>query len=161
MSEKKVGKRLLTWVLVLVMTLSLLPLNVLADEIPETDNTLGKVTATKSCTTEPDEHGNYTITLTVRGTPVPSSETTTTSANADVVLVVDNSGSMSSSVGYPCSTPKDHFRPTGGDQFIALRWKIFTCPECKRYREVPYLRGIQEKHRRLLRCGSSCLHNRG
>ena len=34
MSEKKVGKRLLTWVLVLVMTLSLLPLNVLADEIP-------------------------------------------------------------------------------------------------------------------------------
>ena len=31
MSEKKVGKRLLTWVLVLVMTLSLLPLNVLAD----------------------------------------------------------------------------------------------------------------------------------
>lgn len=130
MSEKKVGKRLLTWVLVLVMTLSLLPLNVLADEIPETDNTLGKVTATKSCTTEPDEHGNYMITLTVRGTPVPSSETTTTSANADVVLVVDNSGSMSSSVGYPCSTPKDHFRPTGGDQFIALRWKIFTCPEC-------------------------------
>lgn len=30
MSERKVGKRLLTWVLVLVMTLSLLPLNVLA-----------------------------------------------------------------------------------------------------------------------------------
>lgn len=30
MSEKKVGKHLLTWVLVLVMTLSLLPLNVLA-----------------------------------------------------------------------------------------------------------------------------------
>ena len=36
MSEKKVGKRLLTWVLVLVMTLSLLPLNVLADEAGET-----------------------------------------------------------------------------------------------------------------------------
>lgn len=32
MSEKKVGKRLLTWVLVLVMTLSLLPLNVLAED---------------------------------------------------------------------------------------------------------------------------------
>lgn len=30
MSEKKVGKRLLTWVLVLIMALSLLPLNVLA-----------------------------------------------------------------------------------------------------------------------------------
>ena len=158
MSEKKVGKRLLTWVLVLVMTLSLLPLNVLADEVNPAEP---EVRATKSCTSTPDENGNYTITLTVRGTPVPSTETTTTSANADVVLVVDNSGSMSSSVGYPCSTPKDHFLPTGGDQFIALRWKIFTCPECKQYREVPYLRGIQEKRRRLLRCGSSCLHNRG
>ena len=31
MYEKKVGKRLLTWILVLVMTLSLLPLNVLAE----------------------------------------------------------------------------------------------------------------------------------
>ena len=30
MSEKKVGKRLLTWVLVLIMALSMLPLNVLA-----------------------------------------------------------------------------------------------------------------------------------
>lgn len=38
MSEKKVGKRLLTWVLVLVMTLSLLPLNVLADEAEEPSN---------------------------------------------------------------------------------------------------------------------------
>lgn len=35
MSEKKVGKRLLTWVLVLVMTLSLLPLNVLAAEFDD------------------------------------------------------------------------------------------------------------------------------
>ena len=35
MSEKKVGKRLLTWVLVLVMTLSLLPLNVLAEDSGE------------------------------------------------------------------------------------------------------------------------------
>lgn len=109
MSEKKVGKRLLTWVLVLVMTLSLLPLNVLADEIPETDNTLGKVTATKSVT-GPDATGNYTITLTVRGTPVPSTETTTTSANADVVLVVDNSGSMESKVGELCNEPRESFK---------------------------------------------------
>lgn len=109
MSEKKVGKRLLTWVLVLIMALSLLPLNVLADEIPETDNTLGKVTATKSVT-GPDATGNYTITLTVQGNPVPSTETMTTSANADVVLVVDNSGSMESSVGTPCNTPKDRFK---------------------------------------------------
>ena len=39
MYEKKVGKRLLTWVLVLVMTLSLLPLNVLADEGDDSPST--------------------------------------------------------------------------------------------------------------------------
>lgn len=110
MSEKKVGKRLLTWVLVLVMTLSLLPLNVLADEIPEPDNTPGKVTATKSCTKEPDSNGNYTITLTVQGNPVSSIESTPTPANADVVLVVDNSGSMETSVGTPCDVPKKDFK---------------------------------------------------
>lgn len=118
MSEKKVGKRLLTWVLVLVMTLSLLPLNVLADEIPETDNTPGKVTATKSCTKEPDSNGNYTITLTVQGNPVSSTDTTTTSANADVVLVVDNSGSMETSVGTPCKHKKIASR-----QKIKLFWE--------------------------------------
>ena len=126
MSEKKVGKRLLTWVLVLVMTLSLLPLNVLADEIPETDNTPGKVTATKSCTTEPDSNGNYTITLTVQGNPVPSTDTMTTPANADVVLVVDNSGSMETSVGTPCKTPKDRFNKIGLQTGLHVQ-----CPNCK------------------------------
>jgi len=120
MSEKKVGKRLLTWVLVLVMTLSLLPLNVLANG-GDSGADPGKVTAKKECS-GPDSYGNYTITLTVRGTPVSSSETTTTSANADVVLVVDNSGSMSSSVGTPCREKKDKFE-TGYKV-------IYTCPTC-------------------------------
>ena len=106
MSEKKVGKRLLTWVLVLVMTLSLLPLNVLADEANPAEP--GKVTAKKECS-GPDATGNYTITLTVQGNPVPSTNTMTTPANADVVLVVDNSGSMETSVGEPCNEPKEHF----------------------------------------------------
>lgn len=104
MSEKKVGKRLLTWVLVLVMTLSLLPLNVLADEV--NSPLPGEVTATKSCTAMPDEDGNYTITLTVQGNPVPSTDTTMTPANADVVLVVDNSGSMSTKTGESCNTQR-------------------------------------------------------
>ena len=128
MSEKKVGKRLLTWVLVLVMTLSLLPLNVLADggdsgAEPDT------VTATKFCTTEPDEHGYYTITLTVRGKPVSSTESMTTPANADVVLVVDNSGSMSSSVGELCKTPKSNFTE-GEPQSFIVTWTPYTCPIC-------------------------------
>ena len=41
MSEKKVGKRLLTWVLVLIMALSMLPLNVLADETAPSDVKIG------------------------------------------------------------------------------------------------------------------------
>ena len=125
MSEKKVGKRLLTWVLVLVMTLSLLPLNVLADEIPEPDNMPGKVTATKSCTTAPDADGNYTITLTVQGNPVSSTDTTTTSANADVVLVVDNSGSMETSVGTPCEEKKEYFTKE-----FKYGFHVYTCKKC-------------------------------
>lgn len=37
MAGKKTGKRLLTWVLVLVMALSLLPLNVLAKDVWSTE----------------------------------------------------------------------------------------------------------------------------
>ena len=129
MSEKKVGKRLLTWVLVLVMTLSLLPLNVLADEIPEPDNTPGKVTATKSCTKEPDSNGNYTITLTVQGNPVPSTDTMTTPANADVVLVVDNSGSMETSVGTPCEAQRNSFTPED-KTFLGTGAIVHTCKKC-------------------------------
>ena len=59
MSEKKVGKRLLTWVLVLVMTLSLLPLNVLADETASSDTVkYGTI----------DENGQWTATENVTGT---------------------------------------------------------------------------------------------
>lgn len=67
MSEKKVGKRLLTWVLVLVMTLSLLPLNVLADEAGETESQMeqtvnnGDFSMTKRAT--PNEDGSYNITV--------------------------------------------------------------------------------------------------
>lgn len=123
MSEKKVGKRLLTWVLVLVMTLSLLPLNVLADEANPAEP--GKVTAKKECS-GPDATGNYTITLTVQGNPVPSTDTMTTPANADVVLVVDNSGSMETSVGTPCKTPKDRFNKIGLQTGLHVQ-----CPNCK------------------------------
>ena len=96
MSEKKVGKRLLTWVLVLVMTLSLLPLNVLADEGDKiyTDKTTAltdtNVEAKKSATENPD--GTITITLSVTGTTDTHEQEN--KLPADVVLVVDTSGSM-------------------------------------------------------------------
>ena len=93
MSEKKVGKRLLTWVLVLVMTLSLLPLNVLADVIPETDGGAQQSAMNFTKTADgPDANGNYTITMTAQAT---SKEVETTkTVPMDIVLVLDQSGSM-------------------------------------------------------------------
>lgn len=98
MAGKKTGKRLLTWVLVLVMALSLLPLNVLADESQATVFTdaeaAREATGVKASKkpSGPDRYGNYTITLSVEGTTTTSE--TTNNLPADVVLVVDTSGSM-------------------------------------------------------------------
>ena len=120
MSEKKVGKRLLTWVLVLVMTLSLLPLNVLADETASSDNVKygtidenGQWTATAtgtnnstgitgvksvSKTAEPttDKYGKiisnqYEVTLKVE---LEQTTSTTPPGAAATALVLDCSGSM-------------------------------------------------------------------
>lgn len=98
MAGKKTGKRLLTWVLVLVMALSLLPLNVLADESQATVFTdaeaAREATGVKASKkrSESDSKGNYTITLSVEGTTTTSE--TTNDLPADVVLVVDTSASM-------------------------------------------------------------------
>lgn len=122
MSEKKVGKRLLTWVLVLVMTLSLLPLNVLADETASSDNVKygtidenGQWTATAngtgtnnstgitgvksvSKTAEPatDENGNIISNQYEVTLKVELEQTTSTTppGAAATVLVMDHSGSM-------------------------------------------------------------------
>lgn len=87
MSEKKVGKRLLTWVLVLVMTLSLLPLNVLAANGPETDSSSGMDFDKRA---DSNGDGTYTITMTAQATGT----TTTKAVPMDIVLVLDQSGSM-------------------------------------------------------------------
>ena len=63
MSEKKVGKRLLTWVLVLVMTLSLLPLNVLAEETAPSGNVkYGTIGEDGKWTETPNDTGTNNIT---------------------------------------------------------------------------------------------------
>lgn len=98
MAGKKTGKRLLTWVLVLVMALSLLPLNVLAAEngVPENTNpSIVKSEETrdahlvKSATKEGD---TYQIQL--ESWVTGKVEQTTGSAPLDIVLVLDQSGSM-------------------------------------------------------------------
>ena len=122
MSEKKVGKRLLTWVLVLVMTLSLLPLNVLADETASSGNVKygtidenGQWTATAkgtgtnnitgikgvksvSKTANPitDEYGNIIPNQYDVTLKVELEQTTSTTppGAAATVLVMDHSGSM-------------------------------------------------------------------
>lgn len=98
MAGKKTGKRLLTWVLVLVMALSLLPLNALADELdmagdPDTSRTQSTeengAYLVKSATKDGD---TYQIQL--ESWVTGKVEQTTGSAPLDIVLVLDQSGSM-------------------------------------------------------------------
>lgn len=94
MAGKKTGKRLLTWVLVLVMALSLLPLNVLAAGGPETDSSSG-MNFDKRADSNGD--GTYTITMTAQATGTTT--TTTKVEPMDIVLVLDQSGSMGDKFG--------------------------------------------------------------
>ncbi len=92
MSEKKVGKRLLTWVLALVMTLSLLPLNVLAAETDGQPNSFvektdGAVNIKKSVSKDGSE-------LTLEAWVTDEMSTMQTYVPMDIVLVLDVSGSM-------------------------------------------------------------------
>ena len=68
-----------------------------------------------------DADGYYTVQITVQGKPTQAEN----GSNADVVLVVDNSGSMDSSVGEPCNTPKEQF-----EEQDMIVWKSYTCPNC-------------------------------
>lgn len=102
-------KRTLSFLLTFVMLCSLLPVTAMAKE--------GDVTASKKAEYN-KETGEVTITMTVQGDPVTQS----TASKADVVLVVDNSGSMASSVGEPCKTPKKNFEKAG--------WGWLECPNC-------------------------------
>lgn len=111
MSEKKVGKRLLTWVLVLVMTLSLLPLNVLAEDSGEdsvvyghyvgnewvkdgtgTNNNTG-IEGVKSVSKTAKRVGDNTYEVTLKVELEQTTSTTPPDAAA-TVLVMDHSGSM-------------------------------------------------------------------
>ena len=83
-------RRIFAALLTLVMTLSLLPMNALA----ATD---GDMSFTKTASEGPDADGNYTITMTAQA---KSNKTTTTKAvPMDIVLVLDQSGSMKDEFG--------------------------------------------------------------
>ena len=110
-------KRLLAGLLTTIMVMTMMPVAALAAN--STALNPGDVQATKGLVSQtPDADGNYTIQLSVKGEPKEVSNAST----ADVVLVVDNSGSMASSVGEPCSATKKDIEDNG--------FLIHTCPKC-------------------------------
>lgn len=110
-------KRLLAGLLTVIMVMTMIPVTALAAN--STALNPGDVQAAKGIVSQtPDADGNYTIQLSVKGEP---KEVSNASA-ADVVLVVDNSGSMASSVGEPCSATKKDIEDNG--------FLIHTCPKC-------------------------------
>lgn len=78
-------KKTLALILTFIMVFALVP------SVAFAEGEEGKVTITKTLVSDtPDADGNYTIKLTVQGNPV----TQNVQPNADVVLVIDCSGSM-------------------------------------------------------------------
>ena len=116
----KTKHRVLSLAMALVMIFTLLPATAFAVEGTVLEP--GEVKATKTLLSEePDADGNYTLVLTVQGKDKPVE----TKSNADVVLVVDNSGSMASSVGTPCGEPQKNF-----EKSVKLFYDLYTCKEC-------------------------------
>ena len=105
-------KRTLSFLLTFVMLCSLLPMTAMAKELQP-----GEVAASKTASYDAKNH-EVTITMTVEGKEASQ----ITPSKADVVLVVDNSGSMVSSVGEPCKTSSSKFEDAGQG------W--VECPEC-------------------------------
>lgn len=105
-------KRTLSFLLTFVMLCSLLPMTAMAKELKP-----GEVAASKTASYDAENH-EVTITMTVEGKEASQ----ITPSKADVVLVVDNSGSMVSSVGEPCKTSSFKFEDAGQG------W--VECPEC-------------------------------
>lgn len=107
-------KRTLSFLLTFVMLCSLLPMTAMAKELQP-----GKVAASKTASYDAQKN-EVTITMRVEGKEASQ----ITPSKADVVLVMDNSGSMASSVGEPCETPKAQF------ENVDLLGLVKQCPEC-------------------------------
>lgn len=119
-------KKALALILTLIMVLGLMPAAMAAAAPVE-----GEVTITKSLVSDmPDEDGNYTIKLTVQGNPVTQSA----KPNADVVLVVDCSGSMAPEEGLT-------YEECGSTEFEAkttIIGRYYVCKKCGNwYKERP------------------------
>ena len=109
--------------------------------------TPGQICAEKTVA-GPNQNGNYEIKLSVVGKNV----TETTGSNADVVLVVDNSGSMREGTkGSTCDTPKEEFDIIDTWESSKM-WRkyIYTqyeCPKC----HSEYWKIVREKDQKIIR----------
>ncbi|MGN1128089.1 MAG: VWA domain-containing protein, partial [Candidatus Flemingiibacterium sp.] len=118
-------RRIVAALVALFMIVAMMPTAVLGDDNAD-GTTPGKVTASKVLVTDKgkpviDDKGNYTIRISVAGNPIEQ----TVGANADVVLVIDNSGSMASFVGTLCGYNLSELNPT-----LENHKKTYICPEC-------------------------------
>lgn len=156
MSEKKVGKRLLTWVLVLVMALSLLPLNVLAAGGPETDSSSGMNFDKRLVDDKPDGDGNYTIRMTAQATGTTT--TTTKVEPMDIVLVLDVSGSMDEYI--PARFEKVENVDKSKTYYVQYPYE-FLFWQWTRYKEVAWCNDCQAFVRKSLCYNAFGHHNLG
>lgn len=115
----------------IVMVMTLLPTSALAVD-GDTGLQAGQVHATKALVLndenqpEVDEGGYYTVQITVQGKPKQAEN----GSKADVVLVVDNSGSMSSSVGEKCNST-DFKKESSSNFLLGWTWESYRCQKCK------------------------------
>lgn len=151
MTGKKTGKRLLTWVLVLVMALSLLPLNALAANSGSGMNFDKQLADDK-----PDGDGNYTIQITAQATGTTT--TTTTVKPMDIALVLDVSGSMDEYI--PARFEKVENVDKSKTYYVQYPYE-FLFWNWTRYREVEWCNDCQAFVRRSLCSDLIAHHNLG
>ncbi|MCI6841788.1 MAG: VWA domain-containing protein, partial [Clostridiales bacterium] len=124
-------RRVLALVMAVLMVIGLMPVVAAVDVTPPMTDAEGKVTFTKDFVRDDNNNpvvddGYYTIKISVSGKPY----TVETTPNADVILVVDNSGSMATSVGDKCTEKKENFVKSNG-KFLGIHlWDVYTCGKC-------------------------------
>ena len=120
-------RRVLALVMAVLMVIGLMPVVAAGDVTPPMTDAEGKVTFTKDFVRDDNNNpvvddGYYTIKISVSGKPY----TVETTPNADVILVVDNSGSMATSVGDKCTNTVGEYKEVGRFLFWS-KWKCDTC----------------------------------
>ena len=96
-------KRVVAILMTLVMVCSLLPVSVLAtgNTYDDKDEAAAATGVTANKTVSKNDDGTYTVTLSVTGTSEDNPETI--NHPADIVLVIDDSGSMDDRVSQKCA----------------------------------------------------------